>query len=58
MRNKNTKADKTKVSSGNKKSKVQSSEYETMSQPQNRHVKGREQNGSDGSSNGGRGSNH
>jgi len=35
-----------------------SHQYETMSQQQNRYGKGRVQNGSDGSSNGGRGSNH
>ena len=32
--------------------------YETMSQAQNRHGKGRERNGSDGTSSQGRGSNH
>jgi len=35
-----------------------SHEFETMSQQQNRYGKGREKNGSDGSSNDGRGSNH
>jgi len=33
-------------------------EYETMSQQQNRHGNGRQQNGSDGSGVKGRGSNH
>jgi len=58
MRDKNTKNNKTKVSARKKKNETQASEYETMSQAQNRHGKGREQNGSDGSSNVGRGSNH
>lgn len=35
-----------------------SHEYETMSQIQNRYGNGRKHNGSDGSPNGGRGSNH
>jgi hypothetical protein len=58
MRNKNTKPNKTKVSSSKKKNETQSHEYETMSQIQNRYGKGREHSGSDGSSNEGRGSNH
>jgi hypothetical protein len=33
-------------------------EFETMSQQQNRHGKGRQQNGSDGTAVKGRGSNH
>jgi hypothetical protein len=41
-----------------KQREKQSPEYETMSQWQNRHGKGRQQNGSDGSPNIGRGSNH
>jgi hypothetical protein len=40
-----------------KQSKVKH-EYETMSQQQNRHGKGRQQNGSDGSGIEARGSNH
>ena len=58
MGNKNTKPNKTKVSSQKKRDKMQSHEYETMSQIQNRYGKGREHSGSDGSSNEGRGSNH
>jgi hypothetical protein len=38
--------------------KEESQEYETMSPQQNRHGEGRQQNGSDGGSKGGRGSNH
>jgi hypothetical protein len=56
--NKTSKNNKAKVSSKKTKEENQSHEYETMSQIQNRYGKGREQNGSDGSSNGGRGSNH
>jgi hypothetical protein len=58
MGNKNTKPNKTKASSQKKTGKMQSHEYETMSQIQNRYGKGREHNGSDGGSNEGRGSNH
>lgn len=49
MRNKNTKPSKAKVSSKKKKDEMQSHEYETMSQIQNRYGNGREKNGSDGS---------
>lgn len=38
--------------------KRESHEFETMSQIQNRYGKGRQKNGSDGSSTEGRGSNH
>ena len=38
--------------------KKESHQFETMSQKQNRTGKGRQKNGSDGSSNSGRGSNH
>ncbi|MGZ5287722.1 MAG: hypothetical protein ACXWB9_11075 [Flavisolibacter sp.] len=41
-----------------KASEKRSVEYETMSQQQNRAGKGRQQNGSDGTSVKGRGSNH
>jgi hypothetical protein len=58
MRSKSSKTNKTKTSSKIKKDKRQSHEYETMSQIQNRYGKGREHNGSDGSSNGGNYSNH
>jgi hypothetical protein len=58
MGNKNTKPNKTKVSSHKKRDKMQSHEYETMSQIQNRYGKGRQHSGSDGTSNEGRGSNH
>jgi hypothetical protein len=58
MGNKNTKPNKTKVSSQKKRDKMQSHEYETMSQIQNRYGKGRQHSGSDGTSNEGRGSNH
>jgi hypothetical protein len=58
MRNKNTKATKKKTSSKRKTDSMQSHEYETMSQIQNRYGKGRQHSGSDGGSNEGRGSNH
>jgi hypothetical protein len=54
---KKIKSNKTKAVSS-KKEKSKSHEFETMSQIQNRYGKGREKNGSDGSSNDGRGSNH
>ena len=50
-----TSGKKKTVSSGEKSGKH---EFETMSQVQNRYGKGREKNGSDGSSTEGRGSNH
>jgi hypothetical protein len=40
------------------RNKTEPAQYETMSQQQNRHGKGRQQNGSDGSGVKGRGSNH
>lgn len=50
MRSKNTKTGK-KINSGKKKNtSVQSHEYETMSQVQNRYGNGRQKNGSDGGS--------
>lgn len=58
MRNKNTKTNKKKTSSKRKDVSMQSHEYETMSQIQNRYGKGRAHSGSDGSNNEGRGSNH
>jgi hypothetical protein len=58
MRNKNSKTNKKKTSSKRKEEPMQSHEYETMSQIQNRYGKGREHSGSDGSSNEGKGSNH
>lgn len=58
MHSKNTKSDKAKASSQKKKNEMQSHEYETMSQIQNRYGKGRKHNGSDGSGNEVRGSNH
>jgi len=58
MRNKISKTSKKKTSSKRKGDVLQSHEYETMSQIQNRYGKGREHSGSDGSSNEGRGSNH
>lgn len=54
--NKRNKAVKTKTPA--KKRKDEAHEYQTMSQIQNRYGKGRQQNGSDGGSNEGRGSNH
>lgn len=57
MRGKENKS-KTKPASKKRSSERTSHEYETMSQQQNRYGNGRKQNGSDGSSNGGRGSNH
>jgi hypothetical protein len=58
MRNKNNKTTKRKTSSKRQKDLIQSHEYETMSQIQNRYGKGRKHSGSDGTSNEGRGSNH
>jgi len=58
MRNRNNKTNKKKNSSKRKDDLVQSHEYETMSQIQNRYGKGREHNGSDGSNNSGNYSNH
>lgn len=58
MRNKIPKTSKKKTSSKRKEDNLQTHEYETMSQIQNRYGKGREHSGSDGSSNEGRGSNH
>jgi hypothetical protein len=58
MNNRNSKTNKTKASPRKTKNEMQSHEYETMSQVQNRYGKGRQQNGSDGGSNHGRGSNH
>lgn len=49
MRNKHTKTDKKKISSKRKNSSIQSHEYETMSQIQNRYGNGRRKSGSDGS---------
>jgi hypothetical protein len=48
MRNKNTKTAKKKTSSKRKKTSIQSHEYETMSQIQNRYGNGRRKSGSDG----------
>jgi hypothetical protein len=58
MHSKNAKSKQSKFSSQKKKNEMQSHEYETMSQIQNRYGKGRKHNGSDGSSNEARGSNH
>jgi hypothetical protein len=58
MKEKKVKTEKEKTSRTDAAEDKQSRQYETMSQQQNRHGKGREHNGSDGSSNGGRGSNH
>lgn len=58
MRNKNNKTTKRKTSSKRQKDLIQSHEYETMSQIQNRYGKGRKHSSSDGTSNEGRGSNH
>jgi hypothetical protein len=55
MRDKNS---KTKKQAASKKNAGQSHEFETMSQRQNRYGKGRERNGSDGTSAPARGSNH
>jgi hypothetical protein len=60
MRNDDRKKTVSKPSSSPKQRKQsdEGSQFETMSQQQNRHGKGRQHNGSDGSPNGGRGSNH
>ena len=61
MKGKAKKEDNKQKASSKKESRrndAQAHEYETMSQIQNRYGHGREQNGSDGTSNGGRGSNH
>lgn len=58
MRDKENKSDKKKTSTKKKTEESRSREYETMSQQQNRYGNGRQHNGSDGSPNGGRGSNH
>ncbi len=52
------KTDNKREASNDKKKKETSRDYETMSQSQNRHGKGRERNGSDGGSSKARGSNH
>ena len=49
MRNRNIKADRKKSSSKRKDDPIQSHEYETMSQIQNRYGNGRKKSGSDGS---------
>ena len=58
MRNKISKTNKKKVAPKRKGESMQSHEFETMSQIQNRYGRGREHSDSDGSSNEGRGSNH
>ena len=57
MRNKNSKTKKT-VASKKTRQDAQKHEFETMSQIQNRYGKGRERNGTDGTSAPARGSNH
>ncbi|MGE5520209.1 MAG: hypothetical protein ACM3VS_09815 [Candidatus Dadabacteria bacterium] len=57
-RNRADKQHNISIDKAQKQKDKQSPEYETMSQRQNRHGKGRERNGSDGGSNIGRGSNH
>ena len=49
MRNRNIKTNRKKSSSKRKDDAIQSHEYETMSQIQNRYGNGRKKSGSDGS---------
>lgn len=60
MANKKTsrESDNSKKPVSNDSGKKSNPEFETMSQRQNRYGKGRQKNGSDGSSTEGRGSNH
>jgi hypothetical protein len=50
MRSKNSKTNKKKTSFKRKENPMQSHEYETMSQIQNRYGNGRKKSGSDGGS--------